>query len=262
MRVLLLLLAALLFAPPQLTTRDSRLTAPFVRGPAWMQECLIYYNTFEGKPDGPDVNTEGITVGEAAETAAGGLFRRCLDTTAKPLVLKSAAFSAHRPLTLSFWWALPKDLPVDGGYSLFQFSGRGIVSAFTRGKGDWCALQRPAGVLQVYYFPGIQNVNGIYDYDLAAHLDLRAGVWHHTAVVLRQATNVQLYTDGKPVCEITLSGREFTKADALETLSLGGGVLLDEVAVLNRAVASGMIADYYRGVARLREYYAPDGARR
>jgi hypothetical protein len=177
----------------------------------------------------------------------------------KPLILRGEALSPHRPLTLSFWWALTYDLTLEGGYSLFSFNGKGLVALFSRGKGEWCALQRPAGVFQVYYFEGIQNVNGIYDFDLLAHHDLRAGVWHHAAVVFRRATTAQVYIDGKPVYEVAISGREWNAADGLGNLSLGGGLDLDEVLILDRAVEGDMIGDYVRGLQRLREYMADGG---
>lgn len=191
---------------------------------------------------------------------AGGLIGKALDAVEKPLVLEGDALSPHRPLTISFWWALPRDLPIDGAFGLFQLTGRGFVAAFTRGKGEWCALQEPAGVLQVYDFPGIQDHNGIYDPKLSRSLDLRAGAWHHTAAVFRHASSVELYTDGVRVAEAATLGRELSEEDAIRSLSLGGGVLLDEVLILDRAVDAEGIEDYRRGMLRLREYHREGGA--
>ena len=225
-----------------------------VLGPPWFQESLVYYNAF----DAPSVSTARIEAsGGPAETVPNGLFGRGLPALTTPLVLRGPALSPDRPMTLSFWWALPTDLPLDGGFSLFTLTGKGHISAFCRGKGDWCGLQRPAGVAQVYDFPGIQNVNDIYDFDLQKSLDLHVGVWHHTAVVFRRASSVQVYTDGRLATEIATSGREWTPGDDLTTLQLGGGVLLDEVAVLDRAVDADSIADYYKGVSQLRRADGP-----
>ncbi len=225
-----------------------------VRGPAWLRDCLVYHHAGSA-PDRPELCPASLTTSADATvtTDPEGLFGAGL-WTPKPIVLRGDALSPDRPLTLSFWWRLRKDMPVDGGFDLFTFQGRGIVSAFVRGKGEWCALQRPTGVLQVYYFPGVQNVNDLYDGDLAAHLDLKAGVWHHTAVVIRRASCVQLYTDGRLVAEASTSGRDFAAADEVRTLSIGGGVVVDEVLLLDRAIDADQVADYYRGVKRLREY--------
>lgn len=225
-----------------------------ILGPLWFQNSLIFYNGF----DAPPVSTPLIeATGGPADAAPGGLFGHGLSTLTAPLALRGPVLSPNRPLTLSFWWALPADLPVDGGFSLFSLTGKGQISAFCRGKGDWCGLQRPAGVAQVYDFPGVQNVNDIYDFDLQKSLDLHAGAWHHTAVVFRRSSLVQIYTDGKLATEIVTSGREWNLADGLTSLSLGGGVLLDDVAILDRAIDGDSIADYYKGVWQLRRAEGP-----
>lgn len=241
--------------------------------PPWLEPCVAYHHAFEGSPEQPDLNAAQIVTDLSARqgyregdepikpitSTEAGFVGRALHVQdwRAPLVLRGAALSPHRPLTLLMWWALPYDLTIDGGYSLFQLNGHGMVALFSRGKGEWCALQRPAGVFQVYYFNGIQNVNGIYDYDLLGHYDLRAGVWHHSAVVFRRATTAQVYTDGKLVFEVTISGREFSAEDQLHNLIIGGPLLVDELMVLDRAVEGDMIADYYEGSRRLREYLAP-----
>jgi hypothetical protein len=236
--------------------------------PPWLSPCVVYHSAFEDGSGQPDLEAAGLVtdVGyrqgggdpapEGVQSLEHGFTGQGLEVRdwRAPLVLRGEAVSPHHPLTLSFWWALPYDLAADGGYQLFSLNGAGMVALFCRGKGEWCALQRPAGVFQVYYFQGIQNINGIYDFDLLAHCDLRKGVWHHTAVVFRLASVVQVYTDGKLVTEATLSGREFSAADGLVSLSLGGPLWLDEVMVLNRAVDGGMVADYVRGARRAREY--------
>jgi hypothetical protein len=257
LRPTLYLWACILF--PTVLATDTPERA--VRGPAWVAGCLAWYEDFDGEePTGGEKSGEAsptaisIRSGSPRRTVAEGLIGKALDAVEKPLVLEGDSLSPHRPLTISFWWALPRDLPVDGTFNLFQLTGRGIIAAFTRGKGEWCALEEPAGVLQVYYFPGIQNHNGIYDPKLSEHLELRAGVWHHTAAVFRRASTVELYTDGALVAEATTVGRELSQEDAIRSLSLGGGVLLDEVLILDRALDAERIADYRRGMRRLHEY--------
>ena len=255
------LLALLLLPSAVCGQRAADRFVPLV--PPWFETCVLYHNAFETGPDEPDVNAAEIETDlqstQPPQTHERGLAGRCLDIRdpSAPLVLRSPALSPHRPLTISFWWALPYDLTLEGGYSLFSIRGKGMIALFSRGKGEWCALQRPAGVFQVYYFQGIQNVNDIYDGDLLSHYDLRAGVWHHAAIVCRRAATAQVYVDGRLVTQVTISGREWTAEDVLNDLTLGGPLLLDELLILDRAVDGGMIEDYYAGLSRLHEYLSP-----
>lgn len=242
--------------------------APVVHGPRWFERCAAYYSAFGGELDAPEVNrAEAVLVPQGTDevrpvvTADAGFIGQGLHIRngQAPFVLRSAAFSPHRPVTLSFWWALPYDLAVDGGYSLFSLTGRGYIALFSRGKGEWCALERPAGVFQVYYFEDIRNINGIYDFDLLGHTDLRAGVWHHTAVVFRRASTIQVYTDGALSCEYTVMGGVFREAHELVTLTLGGPLYLDELAVLDRSIDPSMVADYVRGLRQLGAYLRSGG---
>jgi len=190
------------------------------RGPNWLGQGAIAYADFDDpeRADLRDSHTD-IEVIRVPERSAGqGLIGGCANTTGSTIALRSNRFSPHRPWTLSFWWALPRDLPIDGGFGMFSLTGKGYIGAFVRGKGEWCALQRPAGVLQVYYFGGIQNVNDIYDGDLAAHLALQGGAWHHTAAVFRMGAVVDMLTDGRRVARIATTGRPFAEGDAVRGL--------------------------------------------
>jgi hypothetical protein len=227
-----------------------------VRGPRWFSENAIVYGSFDAAPQNTLFErSSGVEVVEPVPPRrTGGFIGDALDTTGRPLRLQGACLSPHRPWTLSFWWALPADLPVDGGFGLFGLSGKGYIGAFVRGKGDWCALQRPAGVLQLYYFAGMRNVNDIYDMDVARTLALRARVWHHTAAVFRMGSVVELYNDGSLASRIITTGRAFRPEDDMRNLEIGGGVWLDEVALLNRAVSADQIADYVQGMRQIAEY--------
>ncbi|HQK93491.1 MAG TPA: hypothetical protein PLD23_08285 [Armatimonadota bacterium] len=240
--------------------------APVVHGPAWFDRGATYYSAFEGGLDAPEVNrAEAVLVAQGTDearpvvTAGAGFIGQGLHIRdgQAPLVLRSGVFSPHRPVTLSFWWALPYDLTIEGAYTLFSLTGRGYIALFCRGQGEWCALQRPAGVFQVYYFEDIRNINGIYDFDLLGHTDLRAGVWHHTAVVFRRASTIQVYTDGDLSCEYTVMGGVFREVHELATLTLGGPLYLDELAVLDRAIDAPAVAEYVQGMRQLRGYLRP-----
>lgn len=227
-----------------------------VIGPPWFSESLVYYNDFEAEGFEPLVCAEGLeTTAPTGEPQLGMLGSGALTGgEGGPFVLRGPGLSPHRPLTVSLWWALPEDLPIDGGFGLMDLTGQGYVGLFCRGKGEWCGLQRPAGVFQIYYFDGIQDLNGIYDFDLASSLDLTAGAWHHTAVVFRRASAVSIYTDGELTYEAMTVGRPFREEDGLTQLVIPGRAIIDEVAVLNRAIDGPLLVDYVRGIRRLREY--------
>jgi len=244
--------------PPVLTTPACETLSPYVSLPPCFEDRLLYYNGF-GQADGKaEINRLGSGPrARLAIVANGFLGKGALTGKRGWLQLKSDAFSPHLPLTVSFWWALVEDHKIDGGFGLFHLSGgRGFVSHFSRGKGTWCALERPAGILQVHSIPGIRNVNGIYDRDLMAHVDLRGGVWHHTALVFRGASLVEVYTDGEKAWETRLVGRSFEAADKLHDLVIGtrGGapMLIDEVLILRRALLPADIARYVRALRQMR----------
>jgi hypothetical protein len=220
---------------------------------------LAYYNSFDSPDGSAEVNVTGLAEKARVATGPGGIVGWCARSEQQQgLALSGAALSPHRPLAASFWWALLDEPKLDSGFSLFHLSGgKGFVSHFAR-SGPWCGLERPAAVLQVYYLPGIANVNGIYDWDVLGHLDLRPGVWHHTALVFSAASLVELYTDGRKVWEVRLTGRSFAESDGLRELVLGGlhgglRVALDEVMVLDRPLTAGEIGEYCTAMRQLGE---------
>lgn len=227
--------------------------------PPEFQDRLLYYNGFEGQGDDAELNPGGLKTVRTVPIAPDGLSGRCgLAGEGSVLVLRGDALSPHKPLTVSFWWCLSEDAGLETGFGLVHLGGpRGYISHFCRGRGTWCALQRPAAVLQVYYIPGIKNVNGIYDGDLLAHLDLRARVWHHTALVVRGASLVEVYTDGRKAWGVRARGRRFRAEDAVRELVVGTRgrpkMAIDEVVVLRRAAAAEDLARYYAAVSQMRQ---------
>jgi len=243
--------------PPLRTTPTFHAPLACLTIPPEFEDRLLYYNGFEGNGHGEV--SEGVGVVRTVPVAAGGLSGRCgLSGAGAALRLRGEGLSPHRPLTVSFWWALADDARLETGFGLVHLGGRrGYISHFCRGRGTWCALERPAAVLQVYYIPGIKNVNGIYDRDLLGHLDLRRGVWHHTALVIRGASLVEVYTDGRRAWGVRVRGRRFRSEDRLNELVIGTRgkpkMILDEVLVVRRAAAAKEVADYYRAIQQLRE---------
>lgn len=242
----MMLLALLLVASPS----DCLLIPPALEG------RLLYYRSFSAEP--PEVDAmDGKTVRQPEVIEAGWAGRGARTADATPLVLNSASFSPHEPLTIAFWWALEQECGPNAGYSLLHLAGGSrFVSLFGRG-GPWCALEDTAAVLQVYNLPGIQNVNGIYDRSIREHLALQANVWHHTALTISGGSVLRLYTDGQPTYRVTLTGRAFAADDALHELCFGSrhgsATLLDELAIWRRTLSETEVADWYAGMTAMRE---------
>ncbi|MBM3473414.1 MAG: LamG domain-containing protein [Armatimonadetes bacterium] len=256
MPAILLALGLSAAADPVRTTPAFTELVPTVSLPPAFEDRLIYYQSFDSPDGAPEVNVTGA-VPNALELQPTGFRGRCaLGPQDTGLHLNSEAFSPHRPFTASFWWALSEDAKIDGVFGLLHLAGaRGFISHFSRGKGEWCALQHPVGVLQVYYLDGIANVNGIYEGDLLSKLDLRAGVWHHAAIVIRGASLTEVYTDGAKVFETRNNGRDFLPEDQLRDLRIGSfwgtRAFIDEVAIFQRALLPEEIADYVTALRQM-----------
>ncbi|NQT50548.1 hypothetical protein HQ576_00770 [bacterium] len=229
--------------------------------PPFLEDRLVYYHSFASAT--PEVNRVGAELRSKLAVGEGGVRGRCSGGP-KPqaLVLRGEAFSPHRPLSVLFWWALAEEPTAETCFGLFHLSGRGMVSHFSRGKGQWCALEKAAGILQVWNFSGIRNVNGIYDRDWRQSVSLRKGVWHHAALVFRGASLVEVYTDGRRAWSVRLMGRSFAPEDKVQDLVLGSRtempVTLDEVIILRRALAAADVRHYVDIITQMRAVRYPE----
>ena len=235
---------------------------PYLGVPPDLEERLIYYNAFEQADGKPEINAAGLVqVGKTRAAEAGMRGQGVVTDRRGALQLRSPELSPHKPLTVMLWWALTEDAKIDSGFNLVHLQGRGIISHFSRGKGEWCALQRNVAILQVYYFPGIQNVNGIYDADWASHIELKAGAWHHTALVINGASLVEVYTDGRLAWKTRNDGRPFNEDDKVNEVTVGTrgapGLAIDEVMILRRALTVDEIAGYVDAIRQMREVGYP-----
>ncbi len=236
--------------------------SPHLGVPPELEDRLLYYHGFEQVGGRPEISDASVAqVGNVNSVPDGMRGRGALTGKSGALQLRSPEFSPHKPLTVMFWWALAEDAKIDSGFGLVHLQGRGIISHFSRGKGEWCALQRNAAILQVYYFPGIQNVNGIYDADWADHVELKAGVWHHTALVIQGASLVEVYTDGRLAWSVRTDGRPFNEEDKVNEVTVGTrgapGLAIDEVLILRRALTAAQIADYVTAIRQMRQAAYP-----
>jgi len=257
------LLSASCRAPvPPVAVGPTREMTAFLGVPPELEDRLLYYHGFEQIGGRPEVNKADMAqVGNVNSVPDGMRGRGALTGKSGALQLRSPELSPHKPLTVMFWWALAEDAKPETGFGLVHLQGRGIISHFAAGKGPWCALQRNAGILQVYNFPGIQNVNGIYDANWAEHVELKAGVWHHTALVIQGASLVEVYTDGRLAWKTRNDGRPFNEDDKVGEVTVGTrgapGVAIDEVLILRRALTAAEIADYMAAIRQMRQVGYP-----
>ena len=154
------------------------------------------------------------------------------------ILLRHPELNPSRPLTVSFWFRLGTPMLPESGFHLATLRGNpGIVSTFVRGKGQWCALREPTRVLQVYYFAGIPNHNG-----LLGSAEFAPGVWHHACLVIARGETVRWTINGVEVGNHTIRGRPFRQNDG-GTLDIGPNWLahplsVDEILVLDVALES------------------------
>ena len=243
-----------LAAPAAATKTDA---AGLFGIPAAWEERVVFYDGFERHDGQPEFNPAGLRARMPPRSGPGGILGCAGMPTEdhRTLVLSGPILSPHRPVAVSFWWSVREPVKVSSGFGLWHLGGgRGMCSLFARG-GPWCGLRDTAGVFQVYYLPGIHNVNGIFDRHVRRTLELEPGAWHHAAVVFTAGSRAEVYVDGRRVFETRLRGRAFTVEDGLTRMEFGsaGGVpvALDEVMVLNRPLTAVEIDEYVIGVRQM-----------
>lgn len=233
--------------------------------PEGWEKLVIYYNDFEGENGKAELNPLEIKENFNPSALAQGLLGKGYLCQGIPMFggggfsLQSPTLSPYKALTISIWWALKEEHKVGQGFVIFSLSGKGFISNFVRGGGGdtWCGLSKPAGVFQVYYFPGIQNINGIYDLDIMRSLDLRGGIWHNTVATFSCGREITLYQDGKLVGKWVLT-RCLRDEDSIATLSFASGepILIDELLILRGVMEKEEVERYYKMVKGLREILA------
>lgn len=260
---LLLATGAVLLAAPAAAPLPASPASACLSIPPWLEDRVVYYQPFEGDPMAPVINRIKaetlVTRGTLVPGLAGsGLQDAKPANSAGPIVLRSPVLTPHRPLTFSFWWRLDAPMAAETCFHLLTLRGApGMVSNFVRGKGEWCALTEPRFVFQVVYYEGIPDINGIWD----GNAWVEAGVWHHVAMVCRNATEVEVYWDGVRRSHHAIKGRPFAARDG-GALEIGPNWLfhpmtLDEIIVVDRTLSADEIAAYVLAVQRLREVAFP-----
>ncbi len=181
--------------------------------------------------------------------------------------LSDDQLSPHQPRTFSFWWALTEAHPDDGRINWLRLINRqrGYLSYFSKGKGQWKALEEPAGSLQVWNLDGIANTEARTDLTMRETVDLTPGVWHHTAAVIT-GRSVAVYIDGELWREIQLEGRAIDAEHGMIHLTIGGAaehftpMLLDEIIILKQALSADAIDAYFQAVRAQMQLNQPQPA--
>lgn len=234
--------------------------------PDGYENMVIYFNDFESESGKAGFNPLGLRENLNRSALGDGLLGKGYLIEDIPMFggggfsLQSPTLSPHKSLTISVWWALKEEHKPGQGFVIFSLNGKGFISNFVRGGGGdpWCALTKPAGVFQVYYFPGIQNINGIYDFDIMRSLDLRGGIWHNTIATFSCGREITLYQDGKRAGRWVLT-RELKEYDEITTLSFGSGesIYIDDIVILRGIMREEDTERYYQIISVLKQFLFP-----
>jgi hypothetical protein len=230
--------------------------------PEGWENAVIYYNDFESADGKAKTNPLGMEE-FLPPLSSGFIGKGCISQSRKGFVLRSPFLSPHKLLTISIWWALKEEHKPGHIFVIFSLNGRGFISCFVRGGGGdtWCALTKPAAVFQVYYFPGVQNINGIYDFDVMKTMDLKGGVWHNTVVSFSCGREITLYQDGKKVGKwiLTRSLREEDRINSLSLAPYGEEMYFDEILILRGVLDEEEAERYYRMMRGLKDFFSNCG---
>jgi hypothetical protein len=224
---------------------------------------VVYYHSFDAAIDRPEINALGAQVSLADVTAAPGLAGRACRFAADRkgkggLALRGLAMPLHHPWTLSMWWRLDEPMKAESGFHLASMAGKGFMSNFVAGKGPWCALNGPTFVAQVYNWPGISNINDIYE----GPAWVEPGAWHHAALVVSKGSSVRVYWDAALKADLSLKGRLLAASDLAAYAEFGPRgqshpMSVDEVMVLDVALEAEQLRDYMTAVRQLAAVNVP-----
>lgn len=242
---------------PPVDSTPYAVQTPHLTLPPFLEERVIYHHSFATAE--PDINTVGATQARPPTIVANGFAGAgCFTDDPKGGQVACPAFSPHRALTLSFWWAIEEPLELNGGISIFSLrnKGRGYISNFVRG-GPWCALKDSAFCFQLYNLQGVKNVHSNFDRQFRQHYPQGPTAWHHTVMTVTLGRRIALFADGQRVGLYQLSGRALRESDALCQLSFGNhnkkGLFIDEVTVLDVALSDEQAVQWHTMIRSLEE---------
>jgi hypothetical protein len=234
--------------------------------PPSLTDRVVFYHSFAKGPKTPDLNLIGATVTAAENDGVQGLagpgYMAGSGAAARKkggFVLRSPALSAHKPLSLMFWWRLDEPMKEETGFNVLALRGKGWISTFIAGKGPWCALREPTFVFQCYNFEGMENCNDVW----GGRAWFEPKVWHHTAITASGAADLRIYWDGNLRTQYAPKKRLFREGEinAVELGPSGNGpaMTLDEIVLLDRALGAEEIVAYVTAVKALAQVEFPAG---
>ena len=228
--------------------------------PPSFADRVVFYQAFERGDGRPEINRIGAQlVGTRATVPDGFAGNGCRSARPSageaPLEVRAAALSPSRPLTVMRTWRLDAPMTETSSFQLIALLGRGHVSCFVHGAGEWCALHRPTMFVQIDSFPKIANVNQAVRDDAY----FKPGEWHHVAVTIANASDVRFYLDGQPLVTAQAKGRPFgpDDVDAVQPSSDSGAaadppMTTDDLTVVGRVLSPAEIDQYWRSAVSLR----------
>ena len=223
--------------------------------PPALADRVVFYLSFDGGVDKPEINALGGRFGAGDAAPAPGVAGRGADVSGpagkRGVSLSGLALPLHKPLTVSLWWKVREPMRQDTGFDLVYLFGQGYIAHFVR-SGPWCGLKEPTFVTQVYNWPGVSNINGIDDGPGRAE----AGVWHHVAVVVAKGSQVSVYWDGVRRSDFTFKGRTLGPQDLAKAVHFGPQgaghpMTLDELMILDVALDAPAVGRYIEAVRQL-----------
>lgn len=236
--------------------------AKYLYIPPDLAGSVVFYHSFSRRAEEPEINLLKARItnagnGQIAPALTGNGYRHTAKKGAG-LGLTGLDRPLTKPVTVSLWFRLDEPMKPETSFHLISLRANGYISNFVRGKGQWCALEQPTFVIQLYRFAGISNVNGIR----FGHAWLPERQWHHAAVSVSEGSRVRVYWDARLRSDLTTKGRLFNAGDAIKSIDLGPHWLghpmtIDEVLILNRALSPADVRAYVTAVRKLAEARFP-----
>src|ERR1700685_2981572 len=131
--------------------------------PPSFADRVVFYQGFELPDARPEINRIGAQISGSSNIESDGFAGHASRSNQpqigqKACTVHSPRLAADRPLTVMRWWRVDTAMKETSSFQLIALLGKGHISCFVHGKGEWCALKRPTMFVQVDHFPAIANV--------------------------------------------------------------------------------------------------------
>jgi hypothetical protein len=233
--------------------------------PPWFASRVVFYDGFDLGDRNPEINRAGAQIlGDAPIVSHGFAGKGCRSTNPAvnehPLNIRTAALSAARPLTVMRNWRLDAPMTATTSFQLIALLGKGHISCFVHGAGEWCALTRPTMFVQIDSFPRIANVNQA----VRDNSYFQPGQWHNITLTIANASDVRFYLDGQPLVSVSAQGRHFD-ADDIQSFQPCGdtgrdaeiATTSDDLIIVDRVLSPAEIAQYWQSAMALKQMNYP-----